>query len=378
MSKHLINSTRQLIQQINLSKGIKPIVNRVVEGDRISQADAELLYKEAELGLLGVLATYVAERINGKSVLFNRNFHIEPTNICIHSCSFCSYRRSEGEDGAWLLSLNEIADQVRSSMGKQATEVHITGGVHPQWDVDYYCEMVRVVKRVNPSIHVKAFSAVELDYAIAKSGLTLQQGIRELKRCGLDSIPGGGAEIADSELRKTICGSKTSWSRWLEIHEAAHSEGLTSNATMLYGHMESYAHRVEHMNDIRELQDKTGGFNCFIPLKFKAQNNSMSYIGEVSTVEDMKNFAVARIFLDNVPHLKAYWPMLGKSAAKLALGFGVDDLDGTIDDSTKIYSMAGAEDQSPSMSIDELCSIIRSAGKNPIERDSLYNHLRIY
>lgn len=378
MSKHLINSTRQLIQQINLSKSIKPIANRVVEGDRISQADAELLYNEAELGLLGVLATYVAERINGKSVLFNRNFHIEPTNICVHSCSFCSYRRSEGEDGAWLLSLNEIAEQVKNSKGKQGTEVHITGGVHPQWDVDYYCEMVRVIKRVNPSIHVKAFSAVELDYAIAKSGLTLQQGIRELKRCGLDSIPGGGAEIADGELRKTICGSKTSWSRWLEVHEAAHNEGLTSNATMLYGHMESYVHRVDHMNDIRELQDKTGGFNCFIPLKFKAQNNNMSHIGEVSTVEDMKNFAVARVFLDNVPHLKAYWPMLGKSAAKLALGFGVDDLDGTIDDSTKIYSMAGAEDQSPSMSIDEICSTIRSAGKNPIERDSLYNHLRIY
>lgn len=378
MSKHLISSTRQLIQQINLSKGITPIVNKVVEGDRISLADAELLYNEAELGLLGILATHVAERINGKSVLFNRNFHIEPTNICLHSCSFCSYRRSEGEEGAWLLSLNEIAEQVRNSMGKQATEVHITGGVHPQWDVDYYCEMVRAIKRVNPSIHVKAFSAVELDYAIAKSGLTLQQGIRELKRCGLNSIPGGGAEIANSELRQAICGSKTSWSRWLEIHETAHNEGLTSNATMLYGHMESYAHRIEHMSDIRELQDKTGGFNCFIPLKFKAQNNSMSHIGEVSTVEDMKNFAVARIFLDNVPHLKAYWPMLGKSAASLALGFGVDDLDGTIDDSTKIYSMAGAEDQSPSMSIDEICSTIRSVAKNPIERDSLYNHLKVY
>mgnify|MGYP000925810646 FL=1 len=378
MSKHLISSSSQFVQQISLSKSLKPIADKVFEGIRISPADAELLYNEAELGFLGVLATYVAERINGKFALFNRNFHIEPTNICIHNCSFCSYRRNEGEDGAWISSLDEIKEQVKRSKNKQATEVHITGGVHPQWDIDYYCQMVRAIKSVNTDLHVKAFSAVELDYAISKSGLTLREGIRELKRCGLDSIPGGGAEIADSELRKIICGSKTSWSRWLEIHEAVHSEGLTSNATMLYGHMESYAHRVEHMNGIRELQDKTGGFNCFIPLKFKSLNNSMSQIGEVSTLEDMKNFAVARIFLDNIPHLKAYWPMLGKSAAKLALGFGVDDLDGTIDDSTKIYSMAGAEDQSPSMTIDEICSTIRSVGKTPVERDSLYNHLKTY
>lgn len=372
------SNLQEVMAQMAPQEQHNPIIKKIFKGERISTSDALVLYSSAELGLLGVLASHVAKRINGNSILFNRNFHIEPTNICIHRCTFCSYRRSEGDEGAWLLSIDDIVNEVRGRANEQATEVHITGGVHPHWDLDYYCKMLKAIKQENPRLHVKAFSGVELDFAFIKSGVTPQEGIRRLKACGLDSIPGGGAEIADQELRRSICGTKTSWARWLEIHEAAHKQGLTSNATMLYGHAETYAHRIEHMNDLRNLQDKTGGFNCFIPLKFKAKDNEMSSMGEVSTVEDMRNFAVARIFLDNILHLKAYWPMLGKSAAKLALSFGADDLDGTIDNSTRIYSMAGAEDQSPSMSVDEVCGIIRSIGKTPIERDSLYNHIKTY
>ena len=378
MLQSSISSTNQFLQQLSFSPKLKPVVNKVIAGKRIFSDDALLLFREADLGLLGVLATQMASRINGDNILFNRNFHIEPTNICIHRCNFCSYRRNADEEGAWILSIDAIKQQVEASMSKQPTEVHVTGGVHPRWDIDYYCEMVKAIKLVNPKLHVKAFSAVELDYAISKSGLTLSQGIAKLKACGLDSIPGGGAEIANRELREKVCGTKTSWQRWLDVHEAAHNEGLTSNATMLYGHIEDYKHRIEHMSDLRDLQDRTGGFNCFIPLKFKSKNNSMSHIEELPLVEDMRNFAVSRIYLDNIPHLKAYWPMLGKSAARLSLGFGVDDLDGTIDDTTKIYSMAGAEDQSPSMTIDEICNIIRNAGKKPVERDSLYNHIKYY
>lgn len=371
-------SAHSLLDQVNLSPELKEVALRVMDSERLSTQDALLLYSEAELGLLGVLASHVNHRINGNHVLFNRNYHIEPTNICIHNCTFCSYRRGVGEEEAWLLSIDDIVNEVRTRLDEEATEVHITGGVHPQWDIDYYCLMLKEIKRVNPNIHIKAYSAVELDFAFTKSGLSVAEGIERLRKCGLDSIPGGGAEIADAAIRNQICRTKTSWSRWLEIHEQAHRAGLTSNATMLYGHMETYEHRIEHMNDLRDLQDKTGGFNCFIPLKFKAQQNDMSSLGEVSTVEDMRNFAVARLFLDNIPHLKAYWPMLGKSSAKLALSFGADDLDGTIDDSTKIYSMAGAEDQSPSMSVDEVCGIIRSLGKVPVERDSLYNFIKVY
>lgn len=356
----------------------RAIATKVVEGTPISPSDTIVLYEEFDLGLLGMLANLVNERLNEKVVLFNRNFHIEPTNLCVFSCKFCSYRRSEGEEGAWFLTIDDVARVVSEHEGDEATEVHITGGVHPQWDIDYYCELVKRVKSVNPTIHVKAFSAVELDYAISKSGITVEEGLKKLKDCGLDSIPGGGAEIADGKIRDEICGAKTSWERWLEIHRVAHEIGLTTNATMLYGHMETYAHRVEHMNDLRELQQVTGGFNCFIPLKFKSQNNPMGFLGEVSTTEDMRNFAVARIFLHNIPHLKAYWPMLGKGNAKLALSFGADDFDGTIDNSTKIYSMAGAEEQSPSMTVDEVCAMIRSVGKIPVERDSLYNHIRTY
>lgn len=359
-------------------EGINSVTEKVMKGIRISSDETLLLYEYADLGLLAMLSDFVSRRINGDNAFFNRNFHIEPTNICVYNCSFCSYRSEIGDDNSWELRLDDIKKIVRGYKGKGVTEVHVTGGVHPRWNIDYFGQIISTIKTEMPNIHVKAFSAIELDYIISKAKLTPRDGIRKLKEYGLDSIPGGGAEISDPEVREKICGEKTSWTRWLEIHEAAHMEGLTSNSTMLYGHIESYRHRVSHMESLRRLQDRTKGFNCFIPLKFKASNNKLGYIGEVSLVDDLRNFAVSRIFFDNIKHIKAYWPMLGKQATQLALAFGVDDIDGTIDDSTKIYSLAGAEDQHPTMTIDQLCSIIRSMGKNPIERDSLYREIRRY
>ena len=363
-----------ILSQVIASKpAVGKIAEKILASERISFDDAVTLYKEADLGLLGMLANAVNVAKNSNRVYFNRNFHIEPTNICVHSCTFCSYRRAPGEQGSWEMSIDDIKRKVSEYKDKKVTEVHITGGVHPEWDINYFGQIIKAIKQVLPNIHVKAFSAVEIDYIFEKAGITAHQGMHQLKLFGLDSIPGGGAEIADSVIREKICGTKTSWKRWLAIHEAAHAEGLQSNATMLYGHIESYEHRVKHMLDIRELQDRTNGFNCFIPLKFKATNNDLGSIGEVASTEDLRNFAVSRVFLDNFTHIKAYWPMLGKQQAKLALEFGADDFDGTVDDSTKIYSMAGAEEQSPSMTVDEVTKMIRATGRQPVERDSLYN-----
>jgi aminodeoxyfutalosine synthase len=247
--------------------------------------------------------------------------------------------------------------------------------VHPQYDLHYWGKLLSKIKAHRPSIHIKAFSAIELDYMITKGGYSIEEGLKLLKNYGLDSIPGGGAEIFDEELRKMICDEKASSDLWLTIHETAHRLGIPSNATMLYGHIENYSHRIDHLERLRRLQDKTGGFNAFIPLKYKKTNNSMSYLGEVNLIEDLRNYAVSRIYLDNFAHIKAYWPMIGKESAQLSLSFGADDMDGTIDDTTKIYSMAGSKEDKPAMSTEEICQLIRQAGYTPVERDSLYHPL---
>ena len=370
LNKYLSNS--------KLSESIKPIVEKVLESKRISTTEAIELYEKAELGLLAELSSLVCSRKNNRNIYFNKNFHIEPTNLCIYSCKFCSYHKGVNDPLSWEMSKADVIEAAKKFIGKDVTEVHITGGVHPKWTLDYYGEMVKEIKKVLPKIHVKAYSAVELEYIIKKAKLNYREGMRKLKQYGLDSIPGGGAEIFDPEVREKISHDKASGKTWLEIHEAAHLEGIYSNATMLYGHIESYKHRAEHMDAIRNLQDKTNGFNCFIPLKFRSENNPLSYLGEVNLTEDLRNFAISRIFFDNITHIKAYWPMLGKENTKLALAFGVDDIDGTIDDTTKIYSMAGAEDQKPRMTVDMLTAIIREAGKIPVERDSLYNAIKEY
>jgi aminodeoxyfutalosine synthase len=357
---------------------LKVIADKIIAGSRISLEDGLLLYSRARLSLLAVLSGIARRRQNRNYAFFNRNFHIEPTNKCIHNCRFCSYHKPAGDPESWEYTHDEMLGIVRKFDDKEVTEVHIVGGVHPSYDIHYYGKLINKIKQYRPGLHIKAFSAIELDYMITKSGLTIREGLEELKKYGLDSVPGGGAEIFDEEIRKEICPEKPSAERWLEIHETAHRLGIPSNATMLYGHIENYGHRIGHMSKLRELQDITGGFNAFIPLKYKKANNPMSYIGEVSMIEDLKNYAVGRIFLDNMPHIKAYWPMIGREVAQMSLLFGADDLDGTIEDTTKIYSMAGSGEKNPEMSTDEICRLIRDAGFVPVERDSVYNFIHTF
>ncbi|MCD6556821.1 MAG: aminofutalosine synthase MqnE [Bacteroidales bacterium] len=367
-----------LLNAEGLDIDLKNIAQKIVNNIRISDDEAILLYKKGELGFLGVLANFIREQKHGNKTYFNKNFHIEPTNICIYNCKFCSYVRKIGQEGAWEYTIDEILKTVESYKNTGVTEVHIVGGVHPKRDLHYYGEMMRKIKEIIPNIHIKAFTAVELEYMIKKAKLSLEDGLLKLKEYGLDSIPGGGAEIFHPDIRKEICDEKASTDMWLTIHETAHKVGIPSNATILYGHVEKYEHRVHHMSKLRELQDKTGGFNTYIPLKFRKENNSMSHIGEVTSIEDLKNFAVSRIYLDNFPHLKAYWPSIGKEIAQLSLSFGVDDIDGTIDDSTKIYSMAGAEDQNPKMTTNDLVKLVKDVKRIPIERDTLYNVINTF
>lgn len=354
---------------------IRQIAGKIESGIRITPQEGLTLYEKAGLPLLGILSSTVRKKKNGITVCYNRNFHIEPTNRCVYNCLFCSYRRPAGDPESWDYSHEEILEIVKQFDNKQVTEVHIVGGVHPSHDLHYFGQLLQKIKQHRPSLHIKAFSAIELDYMIRMSDMTIEEGLRQLKNYGLDSIPGGGAEIFHSEVRDKICNEKTSPDLWLLIHETAHRLGIPSNATMLYGHIESYAHRIDHMDRLRSLQDKTAGFNAFIPLKYKRAHNNLSHLKEVSVTEDLRNYAVSRIFLDNFPHIKAYWPMTGKEAAQLSFSFGADDLDGTIDDTTRIYSMAGAEEKNPAMTSDEICRLILETGNEPVERDSLYNRI---
>jgi aminodeoxyfutalosine synthase len=244
--------------------------------------------------------------------------------------------------------------------------------------LSFFCELLSKIKTHRPDLHLKGFTAVELDYMFRKAKLTVEEGLTKMRDAGLQSLPGGGAEIFHPEVREQICADKVDGAGWLDIHGTAHRLGMHTNATMLYGHVEKYEHRVDHMSKLRQLQDQTGGFNCFIPLKFRNKNNDMSNIAEVSIIEDLRMYAIARIFMDNFKNLKAYWPMLGRQTAQLTLSFGVNDLDGTIDDTTKIYSMAGSEEQSPALSTEELCDMIEAVGRVPVERDTLYNEIKVY
>ena len=372
----------EIIQRRNFipsSSPFKSISEKVFEGERITFDEGVRLFREADLSLLSMLADVVRERMNGNTTYFNRNFHIEPTNLCVFACKFCSYSRTlkQKEEG-WVLSEEEILERVKSYDGKPITEVHIVGGVHPKLDLKFFCDVLRKIKQHRPSLHIKGFTAVELDYMIRKANVSVTEGLQMLKDAGLDSLPGGGAEIFDEEIRNEICEDKCTTEQWLYIHETAHNLGLRSNATILYGHIEKYEHRIDHMERLRNLQDKTGGFNTFIPLKFRNKDNEMSHIPEVSVTEDLRNYAVSRIYLDNFRHVKAYWPMIGRTVASLSQSFGVDDLDGTIDDSTKIYSMAGAEEQTPVLTTSQIIELIRQSGRTPVERDTLYNVVKEY
>ena len=355
------------------------VAEKIMAQTRINDEEGLLLFEKATLPFLGALANHIREQLHGDKTYFNRNFHIEPTNVCVFTCNFCSYSRlyAHREEG-WELSAEDMLSIVKKYDGQAVTEVHIVGGVHPKMNLYFFADVLRKIKSYRPDLHIKGFTAVELDYMFRKAKVSLEEGLQILHEAGLDSIPGGGAEIFHPEIRNQICEDKVDAEGWLKIHEAVHKSGMHSNATMLYGHIEKYWHRIDHMSRLRQLQDKTNGFNTFIPLKFRNKDNDMSHIKESGIIEDMKMYSVARIYMDNFPHLKAYWPMLGRQNAQLSLSFGVDDIDGTIDDTTRIYSMAGSEEQHPAMSTTQLVTLIKQVKRKPIERDTLYNEINNY
>ena len=351
------------------------IAARVSAGERLTAEDALILWQDAPLWRLGELAVAKKREVSGDKVFYNCNFHLEPTNVCLFNCKFCSFRRPRGSEGAWEWTMEQMEEQVRRYEGTGVTEVHIVGGVHPDHNLDYYCELIRRVKTILPDVAVKAYTAIELSYMIHKAGLSTREGLQRLIDAGMDAIPGGGAEIFDEEVRSKICPDKGSTAEWFDVHRTAHQLGIKTNATMLYGHIEQIEHRIDHLMRLRELQDATGGINAFIPLKYRNLNNSMSEIGEVPITDDLRTLAMSRLTLDNVPHIKAYWVMYGKQTTEMALAFGADDVDGTIDDSTKIYSMAGAEDQRPKMSVEDMHRMVARAGFRAVERDTHYNEI---
>ena len=368
-----------LINASSQSSELKTIAHKVLANERISFEDGVYLFKHANLSYLATLANYVREKKNGNYVYFNRNFHVEPTNICVYTCSFCAYSRliKQREEG-WELSIDQMMDIIKKYDEQEVTEVHITGGVIPKQDLNFYTTLFKTIKAHRPNLHVKALTPVECHYIFKKAKVTYEEGMKMLKESGLDSMPGGGAEIFDKEIRDKIAGGKCSAEEWISIHEIWHNLGMQSNATMLYGHIESFENRVDHLERLRQLQDKTKGFNAFIPLKFRNGNNDMSDVPEVSIIEDLRNYAISRIYLDNFDHIKAYWAMIGRSTAQLSLNFGVDDIDGTIDDTTKIYSMAGAEEQTPKLTTQQLVDLITQVKRTPVERDTLYHIVKDY
>ncbi|NGM61866.1 aminofutalosine synthase MqnE [Sphingobacterium sp. SGG-5] len=368
-----------LINNKGLDADLKRIAEKVKEGERITFEEGVLLYEKGELGYLGVLANYIRERKHGDHTYFNRNFHIEPTNVCVYDCKFCSYSRliKQREDG-WEMDVDTMMEVVRKYDGEPVTEVHITGGVVPKQNLEFYAEFFKRCKAHRPDLHIKGLTPVEYYYIFKKAKLSHYEGLKYLKACGLDSMPGGGAEIFHPEVREKIAHDKCNAEQWLDIHEQAHKLGMHTNATMLYGHIEEFWHRIDHMDRLRQLQDRTGGFQTFIPLKFRNKDNQMSDVAEVSVIEDLRNYAVARIYLDNFAHIKAYWAMISRDTAQLSLAYGVDDIDGTLDDTTKIYSMAGAEEQNPVMTTKELVELIRHVGRHPVERDTLYHVVTDY
>lgn len=372
------NAIRELINQ-EKNTDLKNIAEKILNHQRITPDEGLLLFEKGSLSFLGALANHVRERLHGDTTYFNRNFHIEPTNVCVFSCKFCSYSRlyAHKEEG-WELTTEQMLNIVKKYDGKPVTEVHIVGGVHPKLTLSFFADLLRSIKEHRPDLHIKGFTPVELDYMFRKAKLSVEEGMKLLHEAGLDSLPGGGAEIFHPDIRQQICDDKVDAEGWLRIHNAAHQLGMHSNATMLYGHIEKFEHRIDHMEQLRSMQDRTKGFNTFIPLKFRNKDNEMSHIKESTVIEDLRMYAVARLYMDNFPHLKAYWPMLGRQNAQLTLSFGVNDIDGTIDDSTKIYSMAGSEEQTPAMSTAQLVTLIKQARRKPVERDTLYNEIRDY
>jgi aminodeoxyfutalosine synthase len=360
---------RELVED----KALIPIAEKILAGKRLSFEDGIRLFETRDILTLGRLADYINRKKNGKLVFFVVNRHINLTNICVGSCKFCAFRRKKGEDGAYALSIEEVLKKIEEF--KEVSEIHIVSGLHPDWDYSYYVRLLREIKKNFPDIHIQAFTAEEIDYLCRISGKSAEEVLMDLIEAGLCSLPGGGAEIFREELRRKLCPEKLSAERYLEIHRIAHRFGLKTNASILYGHVETYADRVDHLLRLRELQDETGGFQAFISFAYHPLNTELG--GNFTTGFDgLKMLAVARLLLDNFRHIRAFWIMLGEKLAQVSLHFGVNDLDGTVVEES-ITRSAGAQEGS-FMPKERLIKLIKESGKIPVERDTVYNVLRIY
>ena len=357
-----------------MTSSLTGIKDKLRDGEPLSFDDGVALYRHPNLLEVATLANEVRQRLHGDRTYFNRNLHINATNVCVASCMFCSFARLKpGDAGAYTMSHEEAWGKLRARVdaGEPLTEVHIVNGLHDGLPFDYYEELLRGLKRLKPSIHLKAFTAVEIFFFHQHFGLPIRTVLERLHAAGMDSLPGGGAEIFAPKVRKKICDDKCTADEWLEVHRTAHQLGLRSNCTMLYGHIETDEDRVDHLLRLRALQDETHGFQTFIPLAFHPDGNALMRLPGPTGVEDLRTYAVSRLVLHNIPHLKAYWVMLGVKTAQSALWFGADDLDGTVQEE-KIYHMAGAETPQ-AMTPAEIVRLIRTAGREPVERDTLYN-----
>jgi len=349
---------------------LKPILEKVQAGERLSYDDGVALYRTPDLLALGYMANLVRERLHGSVTYFNVNRHINPTDVCVASCRLCAFGKRVKDPKAYTMSLEEVWFRAGEGWSEAVTEFHIVGGLHPELTLDWYCEMLRGLKQRFPQVHLKAFTMVEIGYLAQRAKIPVREVLVRLRDAGMDSLPGGGAEIFSERVRRIICDHKITGEQWIETARAAHELGLRSNCTMLYGHIENDEDRADHLVKLRELQDQTGGFVTYIPLAFHPDNTPLQHIPKTTGFADIKNIAVARLMLDNIPHIKAYWIMMTPRIAQIALRFGADDIDGTVVEE-KIYHDAGAT-TSQSLRRGELLQLIRKAGREPVERDTLY------
>lgn len=349
---------------------LRPIAGKVLAGERLSFDDGVTLYRSGDLLGAGYLANHVRERLNGNITYFNVNRHINPTNVCVAACKLCAFGRGVRDPKGYTMSLEQVWETAGQGYIEEVSEFHIVGGLHPELSLDWFCEMIRGLRERYPRVHLKAFTMVEIGYLARRAKIPVEDTLRKLKDAGVDSLPGGGAEIFAEPVRRIICDHKIDGQEWLDTARLAHKMGLKSNATMLYGHVETVEDRVDHLIKLRELQDETGGFQTFIPLAFHPANTALHHLPPTSGFDDIKTIALARLLLDNFPHIKAYWVMMTPKVAQIAQRFGADDLDGTVVEE-KIYHDAGAT-TSQALRRDELLRLIREAGRDPVERDTLY------
>ena len=349
---------------------LRPIAGKVLAGERLSYDDGLALYRSGDLLGIGYLANLVRERLNGNTTYFNVNRHINPTDVCVAACKLCAFGKQARDPKAYTMSLDQVWHTAGQGYVEAVSEFHIVGGLHPELSLDWYCEMISGLRERYPHVHLKAFTMVEVGYLARRAKLSIEETLIKLKDAGVQSLPGGGAEIFSERVRRIICDHKIDGEEWLNTARIAHGLGLKSNATMLYGHIETEEDRVDHLLKLRALQDETGGFQTFIPLAFHPANTPLHHLPPTTGFADIKNIAISRLLLDNFPHVKAYWIMMTPKVAQVAQRFGADDLDGTVVEE-KIYHDAGAT-TSQALRREELLRLIRHAGRDPVERDTLY------